>query len=268
VIVYNNIAGEGPIAMAGEGEIPAVGISFEDGSEIVASRIEATAVSIDGNTLDVIEVTPDLLANFSSRGPAPFTGIIKPEIAAPGVNIISSVFGDFAAFNGTSMASPHVAGAAALLLSRDSGLSAEQVKAALVNSAAPIVDPDTGADYLVHEVGNGRLDLAAAHELGFAVSPPTASFGFHNLGGQSRTDRVELTVTALDGSASCSAVSDAADVSVSSGTFAANPTAEVVATLNDADNRSGDAEGYLTITCDGQDVRVPWGSYLDSNVRF
>jgi minor extracellular serine protease Vpr len=268
-IVYNNIPGEGPIAMAGEGTIPAVGLSFEDGSEVADLHVDATTVSIDGNTLEEIQLTPDLLANFSSRGPSPFTGVIKPEVAAPGVNVVSSVFGgDFAAFNGTSMASPHVAGAAALLLSLDSGLSAEQVKAALVNSAAPIVDPDTGADYLVHEVGNGRLDLAAAFELGFTVNPPTASFGFHNLGGQSRTDRVELTVTALDGSASCSAASDGADVTVPSGGFTASPTAGFEAVLSNADSRSGDAEGYLTVTCDGQQVRVPWGTYLDSNVPF
>jgi hypothetical protein len=53
------------------------------------------------------------------------------------------------------------------------------------------------------------------------VSPSTASFGFHNLGGHSNTSVVELTVTALDGSASCTAASDGADVSASSSRFEA-----------------------------------------------
>lgn len=269
-VVYNNIEGQGPIAMAGEGSIPAVGISFEAGEEIIASFQEAvTTVSIDGNTLVVSAQTADLLANFSSRGPAPFTGVIKPEIAAPGVNIISSVFGgDFAAFNGTSMASPHVAGAAALLLSAAPELTAAQVKAALVNGAVPLTDPGTGEEYAVHQVGNGRLDVSEAFDLGFVVSPPTASFGYHNLGGRSKTRSVELTVTALDGSASCTASSDAGDVTVDAGSFDAAPEATLNVTLNDADTRSGDAEGYLTVNCDGQSVRVPWASYRDSNLPF
>ncbi|MEX2542173.1 MAG: S8 family serine peptidase [Trueperaceae bacterium] len=269
-VVYNVNPSEGPIAMAGEGTIPAVGISFEAGTEILAGFLTGdTTVTIDGSALVQGAATADLLASFSSRGPAPFTGVIKPELAAPGVNILSSVFdGEFAMFNGTSMASPHVAGAAALLLAARPELSAEQVKAALVNSAVSLVDPESGSEYAVHEVGNGRLDAAAANDLDFVVSPPTASFGYHNFGGRSKVRSVELTVTALDGAANCTATSDGGDVSVDSPSFNPSPAATVNVSLADADTRSGDAEGYLTIICDGQSVRVPWASYQTSNVPF
>jgi subtilisin family serine protease len=65
----------------------------------------------------------DNIANFSSRGPSAFGGIIKPDVAAPGVNVRSSIAnGSYAAFNGTSMASPHTAGIVALLWSEYPGL--------------------------------------------------------------------------------------------------------------------------------------------------
>jgi minor extracellular serine protease Vpr len=268
-VVYNNVA-EGPIAMAGAGDIPAVGISLEAGDEIKASYLSgATTVTIDGSTLVEAVTTPNILANFSSRGPAPFNGTIKPELAAPGVNIVSSVFaGDYAAFNGTSMASPHVAGAAALLLSAKPDLTPAQVKAALVNSAVPLIHPDTGEEYAVFEVGNGLLDVATAFELDFVVSPPTASFGFHNLGGRSKTRSVELTVMALDGSASCFAASDSGSVNLDAASFVAAPSATVEVALANATSRSGDEEGFITLTCDGQSVRVPWASYSSSNLPF
>lgn len=268
-VVYNHNPLEGAMPMAGEAPIPAVSISYEDGTTLLSNFEVDTTVNIDGGARLVEEASGDILADFSSRGPGPFNGFLKPEIAAPGVNVISSTFdGGFAMGLGTSISSPHVAGAAALLLEGKPTLSAEQVRAALVNSASPLIDPKTSTDYAVGEVGNGRLDVRAAYDLDFVVNPPTASFGYHNHGGRSQVRSVDLEITALDGSAACTAESDSGEVAVSPDSFDADDTATLQVALADANSRSGDVTGYLTVRCDGQSVRVPWASYRTSNVPF
>ncbi|HEU4424115.1 MAG TPA: S8 family serine peptidase, partial [Pilimelia sp.] len=108
----------------------------------------------------------DTLADFSSRGPLVNTRRVKPEIVAPGVDIVSAraagtamgrlIDGRYTAASGTSMATPHVAGAAAILKQRHPTWRAGQLKAALVAAA----DPAKGGD--AYAVGGGRLDIPAA----------------------------------------------------------------------------------------------------------
>ena len=95
----------------------------------------------------------DHLASFSSRGPARYTGFLKPQITAPGVNIRSSVPGNsYASYQGTSMASPHSAGAVALLLSAAPELVGQVDLTAWVleQTAVPMNDPGSscGGDYV------------------------------------------------------------------------------------------------------------------------
>ncbi|WP_049580185.1 S8 family serine peptidase [Streptomyces sp. SBT349] len=103
----------------------------------------------------------DSTAGFSSRGPAAVTHTLKPEIAAPGVSISAAAAGGrgvyaYQEMSGTSMATPHVAGAAALVRQAHPEWTAGQTKAALVSSAETAVPGD------VRETGGGRLDAAAA----------------------------------------------------------------------------------------------------------
>ncbi|MFJ7935681.1 S8 family serine peptidase [Sporosarcina sp. NPDC096371] len=107
----------------------------------------------------------DYLADFSSRGPVAGTLDIKPDVVAPGVAIYStypSFINDpegndyataYARIQGTSMASPHVAGAAALILQENPDYTAFDVKAALMNTSV-----DLREDYSVYEVGAGRIN--------------------------------------------------------------------------------------------------------------
>ncbi|WP_176371460.1 S8 family serine peptidase [Litchfieldia alkalitelluris] len=84
----------------------------------------------------------DGVASFSSRGPSQYDGDQKPNISAPGVNIRSSVPGNGyeGGWNGTSMASPHIAGVAAMLLSIDASLSPDELEEIMNETAIPLTD--------------------------------------------------------------------------------------------------------------------------------
>jgi subtilisin family serine protease len=105
------------------------------------------------------------IAAFSSRGPSPLphtgTGPLwKPDVSAPGVDVISSVPGNkYAAYSGTSMAQPHYSGAALAVLSKFPHLTPEQVADVLSKSAR-----DLGARDRDLEFGTGLIQLPAALE--------------------------------------------------------------------------------------------------------
>ncbi|WP_078594046.1 S8 family serine peptidase [Evansella clarkii] len=84
----------------------------------------------------------DAVASFSSRGPANYDGDQKPNISAPGVNIRSAVPGNGyeGGWNGTSMASPHIAGVASLLLSIDASLTIDELEEIMDETAIPLTD--------------------------------------------------------------------------------------------------------------------------------
>jgi subtilisin family serine protease len=144
---------------------------------VVAAGNDGTAYSINspGTARRALTVgatnNSDELATFSSRGPSNITFGSKPDIVAPGVAISSSIPGDrFAAFSGTSMAAPHVAGAAALLRERHPSWTARDLKSALTHSAT-----DLGLS--TWRQGSGRLDIMAAERSVIAMDPVSLSFG-------------------------------------------------------------------------------------------
>ncbi len=121
----------------------------------------------------------DQLAYFSSTGPLTGTGAMKPDITAPGVDITAARSqqmtdggsGLYRTLSGTSMATPHVAGAAAILAQQHPAWTGEQLKDQLMSSAKGL-----DATYSPFEVGTGRVDVAAAiHDTVRAT--PTAFFG-------------------------------------------------------------------------------------------
>ncbi|MBB5787866.1 S8 family peptidase [Jiangella mangrovi] len=130
-----------------------------------ATSVRAPGVADAALSVGAVDKS-DVLAGFSSRGPRFRDNAIKPEITAPGVAIVAAraagtslgepVDAHYTSLNGTSMATPHVSGAAALLLQRHPDWSADELKRALMQSARQL------DDYTVHEQGAGRLDAARA----------------------------------------------------------------------------------------------------------
>ncbi|MFD0424194.1 S8 family peptidase [Streptomyces parvus] len=125
----------------------------------------------------------DRTADFSSRGPRVGDGAIKPDVTAPGVDItaasapgstIATEYGEnpegYVTISGTSMATPHVAGAAALLKQRNPGWKAAELKGALTASAK-----DTG--FPAFEQGSGRIQADRAVEQTVYAEPVSLNFG-------------------------------------------------------------------------------------------
>ncbi len=103
----------------------------------------------------------DEAAFFSARGPSPCGGIVKPDLSAPGVSILSTLpGGEYFPADGTSMAAPHVSGAVAVLRSINPALTVDELEAVLTLGAVdlgPIGPDDT--------FGAGRLDLFTSAQI-------------------------------------------------------------------------------------------------------
>ena len=280
VLIVNSVAGD-PIGMAQDGTtpvptIPAVMLSKSSGNAIKP----AGSVTFTGAApAEFITANADIIAGFSSRGPTPFTYLIKPDVTAPGVNVYSSVFDEqnpdelgFAYFQGTSMATPHLAGAAALLLDLHQGWSPADVKSALVNTAARVVtDHVNGAvDPGVLARGGGRIDLDAANAVPVTLNPASVSFGAWS---GNKAVQASVTVTlrnVSDVTQTCSTgATGPTIVSVApSGAFAvgAGAVATITVTLKagKADTTvSGDRSGDVEVTCGGTTLKAPWWTRIN-----
>ena len=123
----------------------------------------------------------DVVASFSSGGPTPVSLQLKPDVSAPGLNVLSSVperEGGWAIFSGTSMASPHVAGAAALLRQRHPSWTVAQVKSALVLTGRPAFsDSQRTSEAPVTREGGGVVDLPRANDPKVFAAPSSVGLG-------------------------------------------------------------------------------------------
>jgi minor extracellular serine protease Vpr len=188
LVVVDNRPGEAntiPIELA----VPAGMISDVDGRQLrayLAGHGGRAPVRIGRDERELVTGRSGVVTSFSSSGLTAFGHQLKPDVGAPGGQILSATMpragGPFANFDGTSMAAPHVAGAAALLLQRHPGWTAGQVKSALVSTAAPAwADSARTVEAPVLLAGGGLVDLPAANDPKLFTEPVSVSFGDLNV---------------------------------------------------------------------------------------
>ena len=208
------------------------------------------SVSSPGNAPDAITVAAvdsrNAIADFSSAGPTPLSLQMKPDVAAPGVDVISSLpanqGGPWGTLSGTSMATPVVSAAAALLKERHPEWTVAQIKSALEQTG----DPVTGVP--VTRDGGGVIDLPRADVPLLFAAPTGLSFGALRPGA---TATRTVTLSDAGGGAGDWAVSVAGTGLTLPATVTVPGPLAVTATGTQA---TGDRSGYIVLTR-GTDVR-------------
>ena len=254
----------------------AAGNNGNNGPSTVSSPGSADAAL----TVGAVDVN-DVMAPFSSRGPRLSNGALKPEVVAPGVDVTAAraagtdLGGDLATdpsyttISGTSMATPHVAGLAAILKGEHPTWDGEKLKSALANSTVPVADA-TGFD-----AGTGRIDaLKAINQTVFA--PATLELGnyawpYSDLAPSSKTltytndgDSAVTLALSLDSEAGTAEPTGSMSLSASTVTVPAGGSASVDVTVDPTIASAGAYSAVVTGTAGAQTVRTGVAYQLES----
>ncbi|MBM0278842.1 S8 family serine peptidase [Micromonospora sp. STR1s_6] len=195
--------------------------------------------------------TSDHLADFSSVGPRLNDEALKPDLTAPGVDVLAARSqhipwgeGYYRVDSGTSMAAPHVAGAAALLVQKHPGWSAQQIKDALMSTSART------PDYSAYQAGSGRLNVAAAYHQDQVIATGSVDAGLVGWSPGSTPQPITRTITYTNTTADPITL----DLSVDAGSTAPTFTAS-------AERVTVPARGTSTVDVVVDPEGVPAGRY-------
>ena len=201
IVVVDNRPGEAnpiPVQLDVRGGM----IADLDGQQLrafLAGRGGRATARIGNGPQDLSTGRGGVVTSFSSAGLTAFGHLLKPDVGAPGGQILSATLpsagGPFAVFDGTSMAAPHVAGAAALLLQRHPNWTALQVKSALVSTAATAwADTARTVAAPVLTSGSGEVDLTAANDPKLFTDPVSLSYSDMNVNRSSASKSLLLSL--------------------------------------------------------------------------
>ena len=188
------------------------------GSEASMSAPGAADAALTVGAID----SNDQLAGFSSTGPRYGDYALKPDISAPGVDILADLAGGsadtgyYTTMSGTSMATPHVAGAAAILAQEHPDWTGQQIKDALMSTSKAL------PDYTAYQVGDGRVDIAAAIT-DTVTATGSAYFGF-DAWPHTNEPAVNKTVTYSNSGSTAITLNLAETADVAGGPYDIDPT--------------------------------------------
>jgi subtilisin family serine protease len=205
-LVVNNAAGDAT-AMGQDGTPnqptkPAYMVALASKAALMAVGGQST--TIGSGLAYFTSPNSNIMAGFSSQGPTDVDFRVKPDVVSPGVNVLSSIPGNqWAFFQGTSMATPHLAGSAAVVIGAHPDWSAAAVRSAIVNTAdqgvllnsngtTTAIDPNI--------IGAGRDNVLSALNARVGLDPVSLSFGAVP-SGSGQTKIKTIAVTTLSGAA-------------------------------------------------------------------
>jgi len=284
VIIFNNVTGL--FAGGGVSGVPGkFGITISNADGVYLASLTGATVQWTNNRINAPNPTGGLISSFSSYGLSPDL-TLKPDIGAPG-GLIRSTYplelGGYATLSGTSMSSPHVAGAVALLLQANPKLKAREVRDVLQNSADPknwSLNPGLNLLDHVHRQGAGMLDIYGSILATTVITPGKISAGEGEKGPFTQTltiynksntavtyDLSYVNALSTGGVITPSFfLSDATvDFSASSVTVPPKSKVQVSATIHPASGPvNGQYGGYIVFTPQngGQVYRVPFAGFV------
>jgi hypothetical protein len=278
-----NAGGRGMIVVENRAGDPGFALFSGSGgsiSDIDGARLRAAMAGAGGSvqvrfSRDLVEIPTTwagVPTSFSAGGLTPYGHALKPDVSAPGANILSSTLpenaGDqFSISAGTSFSAPHIAGAAALLLQRHPAWTPKQLKSALMSTAGPTF-ADSGltqeASVLVQGAGLARVG-AADNPLLF-TDPQSLSFGYLDVNAGAASRAIAVTVSdAGGGSGSWTAEVQpqvaSAGASVSAAPFLLGPGGTLVVQITagaTAGAPQGDNFGFVLLKRGADTRRIPY----------
>ncbi len=206
-VIYNNVDGEITAVTAYKTVIPALGFSKANG-ELLMSIIGSNPTGLSAKQIRINKATifTPAMASFSSRGPVQGSGQVKPDVSAPGVNILAAAPPasalaalaagangvNYIAISGTSMATPHTSGAVALIRNAHQDWTPDMIRTAMINAATNLRSesqvPQTDGLYSILSQGGGLIDVyhaanikALMGETGDGITAPSI-LGSHSYG--------------------------------------------------------------------------------------
>ena len=256
-------------------------ISDLDGANLrayLATRGGRAPVRVGPGVTEVETGRSGIITSFSAGGPTAFGHALKPDVAAPGGEILSSTLPEFtggspfANFDGTSMSAPHVTGAVALLRERHRNWTVRQVKSALMSTAgAAWGNSARTQEASVLLQGAGLVNVQAADDPKIFTEPGSLSFGDLNLLAGVRSKQLLLSLRdAGDGAGSWTvelrpqAATAGTTIDVSSAvSLAPGGTADLQVTARvDASAPAGDNHGFLVLRRGAVTRRVPYAFFV------